>query len=132
MVEARGHVGRDEQQLLPVCQLEDGAHEATALRAMVATHAGSEAGEEQQAHPCLVVGWPSSVDELIGGEATAEQGRVTDLLQCHSIELQLRAPSNDARELVCEAQADVECAQPHWRGRVGGRERRSEGRLVHH
>src|SRR5680860_582087 len=81
---------------------------------------------QQQANACLLCGGSCRVDEDIGGEASGEESRVSDLLQGDGVEHQLRASCQDARKLSFEAQAHVERAQPQrssrkrWgRGREG-------------
>ena len=105
-------------------EFENGADEATALRAHVTPHTGREAKREQQAHSSLVVRRSSSVDQLIGRKAIAEQCRVANLLKSNSIQLKLCTSSNDAGKLVHEAEANIQCAESQvrsisrrwWRG----------------
>jgi hypothetical protein len=107
--------------LVPFGEFENGANEATALRAHVASHTGCEAEREQQAHSRLVVGRSSSVDQLIWRKAIAEQSGVANLLQGHSIQFKLSASSNDTGQLVHEAEANVQSAESQCRDSRRGR-----------
>ena len=77
---------------------------------MVAASSSSEGEGEQQADSCVLGGWSRRVDEYVGREVSGEEGRVADLLEGDSVEGQLRASCEDARQLSFEAQADIECA----------------------
>ena len=86
VVQPRWHVGGDDEQLVALERLEDGAEEAASLGPLVGAAARGEGLGDQQGHACFLLRGASRADEQIVGQLKTQQGRVADLLQCDDVE----------------------------------------------